>query len=148
MARCPDCNKFVSYDESTEPEVSSEEIDDDGQLTAEVRVVLACAECGGELKEANLTFEASVQHECEKDAEVLPDWNEGDDKLSIDSIEAEFQSRQQDTDAKGKPIKNPRYMKTFYGACVTANVKCNRCGEEVEVNGCVDEQDSAFDDLV
>ena len=48
--RCPDCNKFVSFDEG-EPKVQSIEIDTSG-VKCEVRIVMNCGECGQELKEA------------------------------------------------------------------------------------------------
>lgn len=51
--RCPDCNKFVSYDDSNEPEADDADIDAEGHVTGTVRVYLTCAECGTDLKEAN-----------------------------------------------------------------------------------------------
>lgn len=58
--RCPDCNKFVSYDESAEPEVNDLQISE-GNVTGQVRVLLTCAECGTELKEANFDIDVSVE---------------------------------------------------------------------------------------
>ena len=50
--RCPDCNKFVSYDE---PEVEVNSINVNGEaVTASVRVALNCADCSTGLKEAEI----------------------------------------------------------------------------------------------
>ena len=70
MARCSSCNKFVSFDES-EPEVNNLEVDEDGHVTAEVRIVNACAECGEELTEANLEAEADHADEVAKHREEM-----------------------------------------------------------------------------
>jgi hypothetical protein len=56
--RCPDCNKFVSFDEA-DPEVNDLDVSDNGSVTASVRIVNTCAECGTELKEAMLELEES-----------------------------------------------------------------------------------------
>jgi len=61
--RCPDCNKFVSFEEN-EPEVESIDVDGDRNVTATVRIVNSCGECGQELKEATLDMEKSFEHEC------------------------------------------------------------------------------------
>jgi hypothetical protein len=45
--RCPDCNKFVSFDE---PEIEGDDPDIVGTaVSGNVRIVLKCADCGGEL---------------------------------------------------------------------------------------------------
>lgn len=66
--RCPDCNKFVSFDEPAvemeDPEISS------GSVTASARVALNCAECGTELAEATFDLETEFEHECE-DEDIL-----------------------------------------------------------------------------
>ncbi len=56
MARCPDCNKFVSLEE-VEPEVNTLEVDEEGIIEADVRIVNACADCGTELKEYTFDFD-------------------------------------------------------------------------------------------
>ena len=67
MARCPDCNKFVSYDEDYEPEVSDEAVNIDGEgedatatITATIRIALPCAECSTELAETSLDWEYEI----------------------------------------------------------------------------------------
>jgi DnaJ-class molecular chaperone len=51
--RCPQCNKFVSFDTDAEPEEESTDVDGT-DFTATYRRVLMCAECGDELKEASI----------------------------------------------------------------------------------------------
>jgi hypothetical protein len=61
--RCPSCNKFAAYDE---PEVEVIDSDVDGNtVRGNVRIVLKCAEDGEELKDAELEFEAQIEHECD-----------------------------------------------------------------------------------
>lgn len=64
MARCPDCNKFVSYDTDQEPEVDVD-IDEDGQVTGTVRIFDACAECGTELRETTIDISEDMSAACE-----------------------------------------------------------------------------------
>lgn len=71
MARCPDCNKFVSYDDSTEPEVDAD-VDETGHVTGTVRVVLTCAECGAELREASFDLDVDLSAEVEAHRENRP----------------------------------------------------------------------------
>jgi hypothetical protein len=58
--RCPECSKFVAYDDGTDPEVDSVEVDEDGNVSGNVRIVLTCAECSTELKEATFDIEGSI----------------------------------------------------------------------------------------
>lgn len=140
MARCPDCNKFVSYDlphtveEKQGPEVDGENV------TASVRLVLNCGECYTELKEANLDLEAEVKHECSvldpEDEETGPDYELVDD----DNLSNEWEATDR-TEGKG------RGQRTFYGASLTTKVKCVHCEEEVEVELADDVQASNFEDV-
>jgi len=128
--RCPDCNKFVGI-EMDEPELNLE-VDNDGSITGEVRLVQTCAECGTELAEANLTMEGEVEftHDdnCKKES-----------GLELDNEEAENDDRY-----KGKG----RYARHFYVADVRAVVRCPDCGMEQEFDTSVEEQASSFKPLV
>lgn len=98
MARCPDCNKFVSYDEQ-EPDVNIDVVPNADHtslvISGTVTVTLPCAECGTELK----TYEFEVEKEV--DVEGLTD------ESSIDfNDDASFTSR---SEGKG------RGTRTFYG---------------------------------
>jgi len=133
--RCPDCNRFVSYDEP-EAEVDSYNFSEK-QLTAEVRIVLKCAECGEELKEATKTFEKEITcPEC------------GGSNLECDNIDSNGDSRFEEKDDKGKPIKNSRYLKTFYIANLVIEMSCLDCEHEWIENEVVEEQASFFEELV
>lgn len=149
--RCPDCNKFVSYDEQ-EPELDVQL--DGATIEGTCRVVLPCAECGGELKE--YTFDISVdvesEHTCPAE-EPEEGWPEDEEQFELISENADFLSDLQTEywDRKAKkmrPIKNYRYARTYYGATLTFDVKCLRCEEEFGITEEVKEQASAFDELV
>lgn len=70
MARCPDCNKFVSVEPEQFPEVTTEIVDE--QPNGDIRMVLNCAECGTELLSCDDVFDVSLDHQyglhsCEPD---------------------------------------------------------------------------------
>jgi hypothetical protein len=167
--RCPDCNKFVSYDESN-PEVEGDpEVTEDGDVTVSVRVVLPCAECGQELKDCTLELtgsiseggtpsappkfegkkavrEAALVEWRAKRAEYLktlkpfdPEKHKGEGHEL--SAEADSASFTSRSEGSG------RYCVTFYGASVPVTVSCS-CGEtwELELSG--DERASGFEELV
>lgn len=121
--RCPDCRKFVSYGEQ-DPETNLE-VDADGHITGEIRIVLPCGDCGTELKEA--TFQVEVDAEVES-PEDLP----GDHAHSF-TLEEDLTSTSdlQHTDRHGRPIRYRRYMRTLYGASATFSIRCE-CGAEGE----------------
>jgi hypothetical protein len=146
MARCPDCNKFVPYDTSTEPEVEDAQIFDD-EVQVNVRVVLCCEECGTELKESYQEAQESFEHECDPE-NIKEDFNpEEDEPFEVDDSSAVFHERMQTHTPKGKPIKNPRYAKKYYGAEVSVTIKCNKCGDSFDHMITTEEQASYFDDL-
>jgi hypothetical protein len=132
--RCPDCNKFVSL-ELQEPELNLNVEGD--SITGQVRLVLTCADCGGEAKEANLDIDLSLDHDCDR---------KEDDFELVDET-AEPTERYQDKDQRGKSIKNPRYRRHYYGAEITVTVRCNHCDKEFEVTETVEEQASGFEEL-
>ena len=131
MARCPSCNRFVSV-EMGEPD--AEIYVESGIVEGSVRLVLLCADCGEELSEANAELSESFDHEC-------------DGEYEIGEFEAEAMDRFQDKDRHGKPIKNSRYKRHYYGADVTVTVKCLTCGEEFVVTSNVEQQASSFEEL-
>lgn len=130
MARCPNCNKFVSL-EQAEPEVTAQVNGDVVDL--DVRMVLTCAECGEELLEAEVSDEFTIDnHDCE-DAEYE----------EVDTT-AEATDRYQDKDRHGKLIKSMRYRRHYYGANGTVVVECSKCKQYVDVPFDVEEQASSF----
>lgn len=156
MARCPDCNKFVSYDE---PQVEEQGMDVFGEeIQGEIMVTLMCADCGTELK--SLSFEVSeyINHECvvteetEETGEVEDeDEDEGEDEeLEPYELESsdnwESTDRYEDKDKNGKTIKNPRYMKHYYGFKGVIEVSCTMCKETFDVEISMEEQASAYEE--
>lgn len=133
--RCQDCNKFVGL-ENGEPELSDVEITNGGDVEGQVRLVLVCVECGNEIKELYLDFGVPVDHECKKEE---PD-------LEIVDESAEIVDRYETKDRHGKPIKNFRCQKHYYGADITISMRCNACGEEFDVVDTVEDQASSFDE--
>jgi len=139
--RCPDCNKFVSFDEQ-EPEVESIEINEDGGVAASVRIVNACADCGTELKEATLDME------WEPPDGTLKDHIGKDHELSVGENGCERTSRSGYL-KKGVFVSAfGRYAKTFYGAEVEFSITCS-CGKLEAVEGSMadDVQASGMDEL-
>ncbi len=53
MARCSDCNKFVSLELGDSPDMNLD-IDDEGNITGDVTITRNCAECGTEMKEGQV----------------------------------------------------------------------------------------------
>ena len=133
MARCPDCNKFVSYDNFTEPEVDVDIAE--GLVSGEIRLALACGEWGAELKETTFVVDIKL--------------DEGHDgvghELSVEARDAEMTTRQGAIDKKGKPIP-PRYRRTYYGVAVDFQVSCV-CGFSKDFEFKDELQASSFDDL-
>lgn len=144
--RCPDCNKFVAFDTDTDPEVNSQDVDADGVVEVEVRIVNTCAECGTELKEATLNVTIDLAQEIAVHYEDNPKCKEAA-SLSVD-VSVTRTDRRQTTDRHGKKITNPRYQKQFYGADVEATVTCDTCKEEFTRNEGDEVQASGMEELV
>lgn len=142
--RCPSCNKFVGI-EAAEPEVNSVEVEADGEaVRADVRLALVCLECGEELSEYNFEIEAEID-------EVSTHAQAHDEAgveytLDVEDNGAEAFDRYQTQDRHGKPIKNMRYQRHFYGVNVDVKVTCS-CGQEFDAQLTGEEQASAFDQL-
>jgi|SRR3990172_3127376 len=137
--RCPDCNKFVSFDE-IEPEVNDLSISEDGTIDAEVRIVNACADCGMELKEAIFNVEQEIDVEGHTgEAHELEIEENGVERTSKSGY---FDKK------KGWVNSYGRYAKTLYGFSLTAKVTCS-CSEFDEDVTLEDEiQASGMDELV
>lgn len=143
--RCPDCNKFASFDTDTEPEIEANVDPTIGTVTVEARIVNTCAECGTELKEATFNMESDdLAEEVEEHKATCADM-----KLSVKNESFSRTDRRQTHTPKGKPITNPRYAKQFYGVEGKVEVECDECGHtfsDVELSDEV--QASGMDELV
>jgi len=138
--RCPDCNKFVGYDEA-DPEVNSLEVDDEGQVSAEVRIVNCCQDCGNELKEANFQFETDHADDVKEHV------GEGHG-LEIEEESCERTSRSGNFKNGVFIPGGGRYAKTFYGVSLGYAIKCE-C-EKLDLHGTLEdeEQASGMEELV
>ena len=142
MPRCPSCAKFVGLE--TSAEMNGEvEVEENGDVKAEVRLVRMCADCGSEeLKEATLSLESTFQTDEDCTHEDGHAW-----ELEEDPGDPEPTENVQTTDRRGKPIKNPRYMKTLIGATLTVSGKCQHCAATTEISLADEIPASAFDEL-
>jgi len=145
--RCPDCSKFVSFEQSdpevefdlqdqrTEPAETDPPTDQDVEVTVQARLVLACAECGTELKEASL-----------EDAHTVTITGHVGDGHGL-----EVEETSSDTTDRydGKPGTPSRYRRHYYGATVGYQVLCE-CSPEALAEGQFELEESAsgFDELV
>lgn len=135
--RCPDCSKFVGL-ELQDPEDINLDVEstlDGDQLSLSVsmtaRIVRNCAECGQELKEANIEANENVEIEaCTiiKCVRVVGEAKVGDldsyDWLDDKHGEPEINETNVEQIEEG----GGRYAKSFFGANVSYVVKC-KCGE-------------------
>ena len=160
--RCPDCNKFVSFDTEQDPELNLD-FDDEGRITGDARIVNACAECSTELKEHTFDVDSEdlvsvlEDHRDEVIAKLVAD---GMDKAeaeqqaqadhiieSIDDDGGSRTERTQDKDRNGKPIKRARYAKHFYGFEATVTATC-KCGEQFTTTVADEVQGSGMEEMV
>lgn len=150
--RCPDCAKFVGYDDGSVDEVEADIDADTGEVTIGGRVVLPCAECGTDLKELTVDDAAdaaalfgttpvdvvNANLPTRDGFELVGDWVERHTVATYEvdgDFDKEFHERTQATVSRpikkgGKvvghktvPIKSSRYMKTYKGVTVTGTVK-------------------------
>lgn len=154
--RCPDCNKFVSLElqdpEDVELEVESEIVG--GMLALSVsmtaRIVRNCAECGTELKEANIEPSEEVEVEAHTLIKCMR-------RVSADGVEPEVfewlddkhgDPTIEDTEIEQVEEGGGRYAKSYFGASVTYAVTC-KCGETLHSGEISDKvAANAMDELV
>ncbi len=150
--RCPDCNKFVSYDE---PQAEISQVAVSGtEIQADIRVVLNCQDCGTELKDNEFNTQVEIEHECKPVEQREEEWKPDTDYKPDDSEKFEVENegdpegsgRVESKDRHGKPIKNSRYMKTFYGYTLEVGMKCRACGEMFGVHVKDEEQANGFNE--
>ncbi|MFA4971491.1 MAG: hypothetical protein WC683_02680 [bacterium] len=139
--RCPDCNKFVSYEGDEEPEEQSCEVDDEGNINIQVTLEKRCGECSQGLKSAE--FELEGQDDAVREhMEEHKDAPEGEHELSI---EGEYESTE---DSRGlKPTTPMRYRTTYYGVHASYTVTCT-CGKTFEGELADEMSASGFEEMV
>ena len=129
--RCPDCAKFVSYDE---PQVELDDEHVEGlAYTASIRVTLPCADCGTELKEYTFEYDTTLEKcKCE------------DGMWDTDSSDFNGADKR-DIHRAGKMIPY-RSQKQFYGYSADVMFKCT-CGESQSIEFGDYAQASHFEEL-
>lgn len=147
MPRCASCNKFVSIDSETEPEVESIEVDDEGNVVMNVHIVNNCGDCGDELTGADLEIEVNCDAYAENWEEHVKEKHEANDEGEMPegkgpALEVHETGTERVTRTEGKG----RGQKTFYGAKVEFEVKC-ACGWTATGAGEDDVQASSMDEL-
>lgn len=144
-AQCPGCNKFASL-ETNDPEVQSVEIDSDGMIEGEVKIVRVSSCCNEEMKEANFEFQIDPSDEIAEHIESHTEAGTAYD-LSVEEDGIEQTERMSPgVDKKGKLIPF-RFRKTFIGFSANFTVNCS-CGFSASVDYGDDLAASGFDELV
>lgn len=125
--RCPDCNKFVAFEEGNVENLEAEVDSESGSVQVTGEMTLPCAECGTELKscsfDESFEIDKSVWPEIKGETESIEYELDGD--AGFEAVE-DVQRTMKKKTKKGiveVPIKNPRYMKTLRGFSVTGAVK-------------------------
>jgi hypothetical protein len=130
--RCPGCNKFASLN-SEEPEVNSIDIDTNGSITCEVRIVRTSECCGDEMKSASFDCGESIPDEIVKKHSGKIEGTE-DDEHELEVIEGDVEATEEG---------GGRYAKSFYGFNLTFTVRCS-CQKDTDP----DLYEGSFDDKI
>jgi len=136
--RCPDCSKFVSM-ENADPEVN----DIEGQadianviITASVRGVRNCAECGTELKDCDMDMEDTVDVEQLDGFKKLTEVQQAGLLAALEAGEAEIEVEDNggevDEAGGGRYAKNMLTTRILYKLTIT--FKAVESGNEVTVS--------------
>lgn len=147
MARCNDCNKFVSYNTEMEPELENEDVDGGTHMTATVRRVLGCSECGSELKSFEFDVDVDFAEHLEEHQKKCVAKEDGEEVEYEDhswSVEIELTPTEgiaEETNAKGRKVK-----KTAYGYEGQATLTCDQCECTVEFPVSGQESVSSFEE--
>lgn len=150
MARCPDCNKFVSLDSSQDPEVTVD-VDETGEVSCAFQIANVCEQCSTEMYTAE--FDTSVDataitrsedskslaeflSECKKKAEEIladPDADHDED------LEVDLEVDEGDLERTDRFEGKGRGQRHFYGARVGFTVKATFRGVTAEFEGSVED---------
>ena len=158
MARCPSCNKFVSYGEM-EGELT--DVDWLGDcINVFARVVITCCECGEGLKELEIELENEVEcpnckakgffyeneyknpmpiieESIKKGKKYIVNSNtqyfKDEDEIFTyeDTEEPEYYERLGDIKPNGKVVN---LKKHYYGVNIWSHMHCRLCGHDFDVN--------------
>lgn len=127
MARCGDCNKFVSLDSDSDPEINLD-VGEDGAVSGDVRIENNCAECGTTLRSCTFDVAVSADEIKDENGKTLASWLEGLTPQGRESVSFEIEEgnveRTSRTEGKGRGVR------TFYGALVEFDVIAKIEGDE------------------
>ncbi len=148
--RCPNCNKFVPYDDSVDPEEESSPECDETTFTASFRRVLTCEECGEELKETTIEIEYDFASDIGKDESEDESKKTGDPKAGIAGHVHNWSV--EDCDASASTSSDPKPGRlgkhaTLYGVECEVEIKCE-CGATATFHCDAYERASNFEELV
>jgi hypothetical protein len=146
--RCDSCNKFVGLELNEEPEEESLDVNEDGVVTGDVRIVRTCMECSQELKDAHFTVDVDLSAEVAAHRADYPGIKADEhDELSVEWESLSVGEARQTQDRHGKRISNPRYQKTLFVVDGVVRVTC-KCGETFTDNWTDHVQASGMDELI
>lgn len=140
--RCPDCNKFVSYEDDPTIELNSLDVMDNG-VVADVSVQLCCSQCGTTLREASLLTELALtpdDHTCE-------DYRDHDSESDDEAYDADDLFVSSDEGSPEPTVRNVN-GKTFYGFRLETQLRCKCCDDTFMVELKDDTASSNFEDAV
>lgn len=118
--RCSSCGKLASL-ECGEPEEQNLDFDGVSSVNWTVRLPRLSACCGDEVKEYIFDGDVEFKHDIVQYLSDLDVEEESPaarhivDEIAVLWYNLEATDRTQTTDRSGRPIKNARYMKSFYG---------------------------------
>lgn len=104
--RCNDCNKFVSLDTETDPEMNSEDFDENsGEFDLSYTIKNNCENCGTELRSADFDFNGSVPDEImaeHKGPYTKTDPTTGEEATGDHYLEMAVDTRREEKMTKGR----------------------------------------------
>ena len=123
--RCPDCERFVSLEISEEDEFNTDpEIDDEGNISAEFRLLLNCVECWGEMKDAAVEFYVEAPEEIQEHINKYVPSADSEDDEPDHEFEVECTSSSVSERYSGDSKTPRRFRKKFYVVELEFSITC------------------------
>jgi hypothetical protein len=114
--------------EFADPEISDIQVTEEGEVTAMVTITRTCADCGSDLKNAELEMTVDLSKECEGHVN-----KEGEETYDL-TIE--------ENDVNQIEESGGRYKKAYFGAEVCFTITCT-CDKEFSVEGSMSDKVAA-----
>lgn len=122
--RCPECNKFVSFDMEGDPLEDGVAVDADGVVTVDATVENVCEQCNTTLTSASLTVEIAAFK-----ADVQLHKTSCAARLDVDHTDLQRHNSMLMTGKNGKPLK-PSGWRQMCGVEATVNLVCRTCDHD------------------